>query len=56
MERQRITVRWEAKIREKKAKKKKKKNPSLQFPVSIKASFLSLLEMAKLTGQMFGVG
>lgn len=54
MERQRITVRWEAKIMEEKAKKKK--NPSLQFPVSTEASFLPLLEMTKLTGQMFGVG
>ena len=55
MERQRITIKWEAKMQGNKAKKKKKKNPSLQLPVSVKVSFLYLLKMAKLTGQTFGV-
>ena len=53
MERQRITIKWEAKMQGNKEREKKK--PSLQLPVSVKVSFLYLLKMAKVTDQTFGV-
>ena len=53
MERQRITIKWEAKMQGNKERGKKK--PSLQLPVSVKVSFLYLLKMAKVTDQTFGV-